>query len=345
LSSENLNIDQIIVRFLANEATKKEVETLNHWMDQSVENRKYFGDIQFISSKAISSHKIIRVDVDNAWSRVQSQMKKAASKKEEPKGKIVGFNIQTLIKVAAIVLIATGVSFGLFRYLYTPIIESTQIVALASNDSIVSKQLKDSSTVFLNRNSKITYSKAYGRKKREVKLEGEAFFDVKHVEEKPFIVEAEGTFIEDIGTSFNIKAFDSDTIVEVFVKTGEVIFFTKENEGISLKEGETGIYNKNSRSFSKKPQEEGNTISYVNKVFVFQNTRLSEAIQQLSIVYGVEIDLQNDSLRDCTITVTFENEEINVVLSIIAETLNLQLREVENKFIIEGDSCSNADLQ
>ncbi|HPQ35391.1 MAG TPA: DUF4974 domain-containing protein [Tenuifilaceae bacterium] len=345
MSRENLNIDQIIVRFLANEASDQEVELLNSWMDQSEENRKYFGDIQFINSKTISSHRIIRVDVDNAWSKVQSQMKKSESKKEEPKGKIISFNIPTLAKVAAVILIATGVSFALFRYLFTPVIESTQVIALASNDSIVSKQLEDSSTVFLNRNSKITYSKAYGRKKREVKLEGEAFFDVKHVDEKPFIVEAEGTFIEDIGTSFNIKAFDSDTIVEVFVKTGEVMFFTKENEGISLKEGETGIYSKNSRTFKKKSQEEGNTISYVNRIFVFQNTRLSEAIQQLSNVYGVDIALQNDSLRDCTITVTFENEEINIVLSIIAETLNLQLREADNKFIIEGDSCSNTDQQ
>ena len=182
-------------------------------------------------------------------------------------------------------------------------------------------------------------AKNYGKKERRLKLEGEAFFDVKHIDDKPFIVEAEGTLIEDIGTSFNIKAVDTDTIVEVFVKSGEVIFFTKDNKGISLTAGEMGIYNKNTRTFTRIASPDVNATAYVNKVFLFQNVRLADVVQQLNIVYGTNIRFGNEQLKDCTISVKFENEDIELILSIISETLELTVTKDTDGYIINGDAC------
>jgi len=248
LNLDNQHIDLIIARSLAGEASEEEWLLLNRWMDESEVNRKYFGDIQFVNDNVVASHRIVKVDVDKAWSKVRSQIE---TKKFDTKENVRVIPLQSpaWLKVAAIVVIVSGASLSLYRYFLLPRIELTQQLAIVSQDSIVSQQLTDSSTIFLNRNSKITYSKNYGKKDRKVMLEGEAYFDVNHIDEKPFIVEAEGTFIEDIGTSFNIKAFATDTLVEVYVKSGVVKFFTNDKQGITLKEGETGVFNKNTRTF------------------------------------------------------------------------------------------------
>ncbi|MGE0078403.1 MAG: FecR family protein [Bacteroidales bacterium] len=340
MKDENVHIDQLIARFIAGEATEEEISRLNRWLDESEVNRKYFGDIQFISQKAVASNTIVKVDVNKAWSKVHQQMKPKVTIKQQS-AKVVRLGIPVWLRVAAAIVLVSGFTFSLYRFYTSSIIESSQAIALVSQDSVVNSLLKDSSSVFLNRNSKITYSPRYGKKDRKVKLEGEAYFDVKHISEKPFVVEAEGTFIQDIGTSFNIKAFTGDTLVEVYVKSGEVKFFTKGSDGITLVEGETGVYNKNTQQFTKTVTSKMNIVSYANRMFIFQNMRLSEVVQQLSAVYKVNIRINNDNLKDCTITVSFDNEEIDVILNIITETLNLQLTKNSEGYIIDGEGCVN----
>ncbi len=335
---ENKHIDLIIARYIAGEATEQEITLLNQWLSESEVNRKYFGDIEFVNQKAVASHTVNKVDIDKAWGKVHQQMKKKTVQ-PEPIAKTVTFQIPVWLRVAAVLVIVSGISFGLYRYYTSALLYPTEMVAAASEDSVITKSLVDSSKVALNKNSKITYAKNYGKKERRLKLEGEAFFDVKHIDDKPFIVEAEGTLIEDIGTSFNIKAVDTDTIVEVFVKSGEVIFFTKDNKGISLTAGEMGIYNKNTRTFTRIASPDVNATAYVNKVFLFQNVRLADVVQQLNIVYGTNIRFGNEQLKDCTISVKFENEDIELILSIISETLELTVTKDTDGYIINGDAC------
>lgn len=335
---ENKHIDLIIARYIAGEANEQEIALLNQWLGESEVNRKYFGDIEFVNQKAVASHTVNRVDVDKAWSRVHQQMKKKTVQ-PEPVAKTVTFHIPVWLRVAAVLVIVSGISFGLYRYYTSALLYPTEMVAAASKDSVITKILADSSTVALNKNSKITYAKNYGKKERRLKLEGEAFFDVKHIDDKPFIVEAEGTLIQDIGTSFNIKAVDTDTIVEVFVKSGEVIFFTKDNKGISLTAGEMGVYNKNTRTFTRIASPDVNATAYVNKVFLFQNVRLADVVQRLNMVYNANVRFGNELLKECTISVKFENEDIELILTIISETLDLTITKDAEGYVINGDAC------
>jgi len=339
LATDSKHIDRLIARFLAGEATEEERLQLFRWMDESEVNRKYFGDIQFVYEKAVALHRVVKVDVDSAWAKVHRQMKAKPANITQP-AQTVSIRVPMWMRIAAIIVLVLGVSLGLYRMYNSEYGSATPTMAISTQDSVINQRLIDSTTVFVNRYSKLSYSPDFGKKDRKLKLEGEAYFDVRHVDDKPFIVEAEGTFVQDIGTAFNLKAYAGDTLVEVYVRKGEVKFFTSDNQGITLSEGETGIYSKRTRTFSRKQAEPGNTLSYVRPVFVFHNTRLSEALQQLSTVYRVSIALGNNSLRDCTISVTFENEDIDVILNIIAETLNLTLAKSDTGYIIEGNGCS-----
>ena len=158
------------------------------------------------------------------------------------------------------------------------------------------------------------------------------------------MLESNETFIKVTGTSFNIKGNDPDSLVEVYVKTGSVLFFTAKNEGVSLVAGETGVYNKNQGTFTKTKESDSNVTAYANRVFVFYNTTLNEVFRQLSKVYGVTIVPEDAQLGLTTITVSFNDDEIETILNIIAETLSLKYRsDGQNHYTFEGQTSISGE--
>jgi transmembrane sensor len=341
LQNESKHIDHLIARYLTGEASEAEKQELNQWMEQNEPNRKYFEGISFANQQAVASHRVEKVNVDVAWQKLHQQMKSGQKITVSPQKKAA--NILPLwIRVAAIVILVSGLTIFLYNQRNNAPIKYNTVAALAT-DSILNYTLTDSSVVTLNQHSQIACASGYGKKERRVRLTGEAFFSVKHNAEKPFIVESSGTFIKVTGTSFNIKGNDPDSLVEVYVKTGNVMFFTAENEGISLVAGETGVFNKNRGTFIKTKEANPNVTAYTNRVFVFYHTTLNEVFRQLDKVYGVTIVPANTQLGLCTITVSFNDDNIETILNIIAETLNLTYKsEGQNRYTFEGQAC-NAD--
>ena len=241
--------------------------------------------------------------------------------------------------VAATIALLVGVPLMLF---YAGILAPETTTALASNE-IIGKayQLADSSEVVMNKNSVVTYSSKYGKRERRVNLKGEAFFAVKHLADKPFLVEANGTLIEDIGTAFNVKAYDSTNTVEVYVESGLVRFYSSNANGITLIAGQTGVYNKLTNTFTIKGDADKNVIAYKTKQLVFLDTPLEIAIKELCLVYDTEIIVANPLLNQCKITVSFNNENIDSILEIIAETLGLTVEKTSTGYRLNGEGCSH----
>lgn len=82
--------------------------------------------------------------------------------------------------------------------------------------------LPDSSVVWLNAGSKLTYSTGFNRDNRLVLLEGEGYFQVAQNEKLPFVVDADGFLVEGDKTEFNVKAYNSDPTIEALLVEGKV---------------------------------------------------------------------------------------------------------------------------
>jgi ferric-dicitrate binding protein FerR (iron transport regulator) len=242
------------------------------------------------------------------------------------------------LRVAASIILIIGTTV-IFYLLNNRNPQLPVSLALNSNDSIITHQLPDNTKVVLNRNSKINYAFNAKAKKREIILSGEAFIEVKHSADTLMIVKTDDVFIRDIGTSFNVKAYPQSNTVEVFVETGEVLFYTSEQNSIRLQKGETGTYDKKLKTFSKLIAEDPNIIAFKTKIFVFNNTKLTDVIAALNNVYPETILLENPELANCTITVSFNDENIGSIVDIIAETLGLQTLSSDTGYIIRGKEC------
>jgi transmembrane sensor len=330
LTENSKHIDQLITRYLSGEGTKSEMLLLERWMAESAENKKYFEGIQFVHEKSVASYPVIKFNVDAAWNKLHGKMKEEPMPKQI---KVVPFYSKTIFRLAASIAILIGLSVILFLN-YKPGNAIVQQLAYTSADSTVDCSIDSNTHVFLNKNTKLAYTEYKNR--REATLKGEAYFNIKHSEEKPFIVSAEGTLVKDIGTSYNVKAYDSTETVEVFVESGSVMFYTANNPGILINAGETGVYNKKTGVFSKKVNSNANDIAYKTGVLEFKNEGLSEIISKLEASYKVSFLVQDTALLKQRLTVTFDNEDIASVLNIISETMNVRIDKTNEGYTIVG---------
>ncbi len=330
------HIDLLITRHLSGDASENERLLLEQWLSESDANKKYFDGIKFIYDKASKSYPEIDFNVDKAWGDVKGKMKftpKVELKVQKPQW---GW-----MRVAASVIAIVGISSIIYLSVREKTVTTINAIAIASVDSSINQKLPDNTQVYLNKKSKLSYNPDYGKKNREVTLVGEAYFNATHSTDKPLTVKAENTFIKDIGTTFNIKAYPEEDIIEVYVESGKVIFYSAADSGLTLVKGDVGVFNKKTNTFNRKQSIDANILSYKTKSFTFINAKLSDVIRQLNSVYGPQISLKKSELANCTITVIFENESIDTIVSVITETLNLKSIKTNDGFALDGEKCNN----
>ena len=344
MNSESSHIENLIARYLAGEASEKEREELFFWMDNNPENKKYFEGIKFVHDKAVASHRVVKVNVDKAWQKLSAQMVQTPveEKTEKVTPRVISLPLykKAWFRIAASITLIIGLSALAYLTLLTPP-KAIETIALTTTDSISTHKLADNTEITLNKHSKIVYRSKKNSKKKELELTGEAFIEVHHSADTQLIVKAGETFIRDIGTAFNVKAYPNSSLIEVTVENGEVEFFTSSNKGVMLKAGETATYDKIKKEFKKPDLVDINAISYKSKLFVFHNTPLSKVLQSLNSVYSEKFEIDNSSLANCSITVVFDNETPNGIADIIAETLGLQLTNTGDMFLFEGEACTS----
>ena len=323
------HIDELLAKHIAGEATADEVATITSWVEESPDNKSYFEDFKTISERVSKLKDIQPYDEDAAWNKL----------KEKLAGKTIPLKPRkefSMLRVAAAISFIVVAGVSVFLWLSRP----ADLMEIAAEEGTLDQSLPDGSVAFLNKRSMLAYSYNPLKKERKVKLTGEAYFDVKHEEEKPFIIETDDVIIEDIGTTFNVKAFPDSITVEVFVETGEVAFYTKENPGIKLTAGQTGVYNRSTKSFAKFLEPDTNRLAYKTGVFTFHDTDLESVVTSLNTVYDKKVRINNDALKTCRLNVSFRNESIEVIVEILAETLGLTITNTENEIILDGAGCS-----
>ena len=326
------DIDNLIGKVLANESTTEEQMHVRDWIDLSDTNKIYFEQISTIFNKAAANNVQLQFDTDVAWTKVKEQVR---TEKDHSKTRSINSGYGGALRIAAGIIILLTLGILSYRWMNPTI----QTFAIASDLTTVNDTLPDGSTTFLNKNSSLAFEYNLREKTRKVKLKGEGFFEVKHQEEKPFVIEAQEVLIRDIGTTFNVKAYTNSDTVEVIVKTGEVQIYTLKNPGLNLVAGETGFYSKRLREFSKMIKADTNALAYKTGIFSFNNTDLQSILDKLNEVYGSHIKLANEKLGHCHITVNFNNEKLEQVVDIIAATLNLTVVRKEKEIILDGRGC------
>ena len=331
-NSEN-HIDELLAKYVANEATAGEKAIVESWLTKDSVNAKHLDQLNLIFNQATALKEAQYFDTDAAWEKVKSKLGKQETRAIEFKPQ--SSNFPTWLRIAASIVVVLGIGFYFAQYAT----KSVDVYAQRTTTTILEDTLPDGSVAVLNKKSSLAYEYNRLKKTRKLKLIGEAYFNVKHEETKPFIIETQEVIIEDIGTTFNVKSYPQSNTIEVFVESGEVKFYSINNKGLSLKQGETGIYNKINKTFARMVATDTNVLAYQNHLFHFNNTDLGVIIDEINEVYNAKLVVAKPELRGCRITVDFKGESLESIVEIISETLNLTVTKLDSQIILDGNVC------
>jgi transmembrane sensor len=243
-----------------------------------------------------------------------------------PVGRIIRSSLKVYCRVAAIIVLGLILA-GLYDYIsdgtIIPDQKTVYSEVVAPMGSRIKVDLPDGSTAWLNHGSILRYPNKYGRKSRELHLSGEAYFNVKKEEFRPFIVRTSDVNIHVLGTTFNVMAYEDERDVEVTLETGRLDLYSLSGEQssgriASLKPGERIVINRDNKTYT---MHYGNTdvqTSWKDGRMIFREDPMAIIVKRLERWYNVDIELLNQELLDYTFTATFTDETLQQALYLLS---------------------------
>lgn len=316
--------DDLLVKYLLDEATVAERKEVEQWLVADASNQKYLDDFKLIIEK---SHP------DSHWEPIGNDEKDYAAlgrlhaRMEREKLQVPTRSLFTRTRAIAAVLIIVVAS-----WLAYTLLSQNKSINLQSRDAVLTQNLPDGSTIILNKQSSFTYPAKFKGDTRTVKLNGEAFFTVTANKAKPFIIEANDVTVQVVGTSFNVKSSKGQT--QVVVETG-IVKVTRLEKSITLLPGEKVNITSNSDILAKETNKGKLYNYYYSNELVCDETPLGELVAILNEKFGVDIVIVNPQLEDLPISTTFKNNSLNEVLTVIHETFKVNVEQKGNQILLK----------
>ncbi len=260
------------------------------------------------------------IDVDRAWEKLNARIRENSVVETAPVRRMPMPAL--LLRVAAVfILMLTAGSFAYYLANGGSLKRPVTVASGAEQKNIL-VSLPDGSTVYLNRDSRLTYNVNYGKEERIVRLTGEAFFDINHDASRPFVVKAGKARVRVLGTSFNVISDNSDSSVEVYVKSGRVLLSDDTGEkSIVLDPGFIGKLN--SESPEKMLNDDPNYMAWNTGELVYDGQTLDVVFRDLKRVYNMEIVADDPAILGNPWTSPINNQPQETIIRLICASFNL----------------------
>lgn len=191
-------------------------------------------------------------------------------------------------------------------------------------------ELGDGTAIWVNSGSKLTYPSHFSASKRELTLEGEAFFEVSHNAQRPFVVHVKGLNVQVLGTAFNINSFGP--AVQTALVRGKV-GLEAGNQSILLMPGELGSYTRTGGTLSKTEADLKLYTAWKDGEIYFDNSSLAEIAFRLEREYNLHFNFEDAALKNLHFMVDMPKtgDDIQQVLK------NIRLSTNEVDFVVKGN--------
>ncbi len=369
-------MDKLILKYLESSLTKHEETILYDWIKNNAENLEYFktvvrqygiNDPDFMVFDSEMSFKKLKSRIETKQSseklfRLRPYLKYAAvillllgvgvilnqefegTAEENPtvvNSEKQENNAQTTLKLADGTIKVIGKDKKELSYIQ----ETSKKEELAYNELIVPRGevfkiiLSDSTIVWLNADSKLRYPKFFLKNldTRKVILEGEAYFDVAHNTEQPFIVETNSIDVKVLGTQFNVSSYPNHEVISTTLVKGSVSINekNKQENSILITPDQQASFNKNSNELSSKFVNTENYTAWIQKRIVFDKMPFAHILEKIERTYNVNIQNNNEELNKELFTGEFDVENIETIFKALSTSINFEYDITKNQIIIK----------
>lgn len=272
---------EVLLRYIKGESTPEEIEMVVVWLDEEEENVREYMTLHKLHDIAVMNH-----GSEMGRNRFLSELKKTSGIWRK-----IGFEMLKIVAVVVFVLLvdmlwrgAEGDRGMQYQTLYVPAGQRAELV------------LPDSTKVWLNSHSSLVYPLAFNHERREVQLDGEAFFEVARNVEKEFVVKTRKMNVRVTGTEFNVKAYSETDRLEVDLLSGSVELNENRMGGrtLRMKPGqsahltEEGIKVMSIADFDYFRWKEG--------LICFNNETVEEIMKKLELYYDIKIEVKKKEI-------------------------------------------------
>jgi transmembrane sensor len=342
-------IDQLLIRCIDGSASAGDYKSAWDWINQDEQNKNYYEQIRDASLAVSVFRPTENIKAEQTWMRLRSMVLGPRNSK-----RIIP---PQLLKIAAIMLLAFllgGITYHLLFHQPGAGQFSDSYIVEAPRGAKSFITMSDGTKIWLNASSKITYQRNYNQQNRNIYLEGEAYFIVTRNKALPFYVHSSGISIKALGTSFNVKAYPDDKVIETTLVEGMVSIESRgktgKKEKIVIKPNEKASFYKESESFAVEPGINRNETlkenqkpiierievakkvdteiytSWKDKRWIFKKQKLGDFAVMLERLYDVNIIFSDEELKQYSLTGSFNEENLEQVLQAIQLTVPLDYK-------------------
>lgn len=197
--------------------------------------------------------------------------------------------------------------------------------------------LEDGSFVHMNAVSSITYPNSFDKNERDIELKGEAFFDIKRDETRPFSIKVKDFKVQVLGTSFNIQAYDDEDDFSVTVASGTVKVLL-DKEGVNsavLEKNQKLIYNPKTNVTEIVDVESDDELNWREGILRFESTPMAKVEKMLERWYGIDVVVANADIYNKTITGIHKNENLKSVIEALTYATGTKYQVKGNSIILK----------
>jgi transmembrane sensor len=331
---------ELIIAYFDKTISDEGLTQLQQWIEERSENQAQFIEtIQIL--EASRSYLITPQRAAQSWEKIKSHI----TVNDQPRR--LSVKTRKWLSVAAACFALTLSSWWGYHKLKN---NDQPLYATISNPNGRHSKiiLPDSSIVILSGGSTLKYAEKFDGNKREVLLNGEAFFDVVHQPKKPFVVKTAQISTVVLGTSFNIKAYQTDKSVAVIVLTGKVgvlanlngkfqlVRYLLKNEQININT-QTGLFTSNDI-------DAGTITGWITNNLAFYNTRFKDIAMSLERHYGVKVHFIDAELGDIRLTAKFKNQALPEVMNDLCSLTGLGYTQKNKQIFISANDQKGGSI-
>jgi ferric-dicitrate binding protein FerR (iron transport regulator) len=237
-------------------------------------------------------------------------------------------SIRSYMKYAAIVLLLFSATLGAWKFVDKIEHQREKLeICDVPNGQVKTIYLSDGSIVKLNSGSSVKYPQYFKKDRREVYLQGEAVFSVKHNPSQPFMVHVGNLTIKDVGTRFNVRAYQPHLVITTLAEGRVCEYEDKAGRSacINLVPGEQSVFCANTHKFTKKRVDADDYMAWTEGNLVFRQSPLNSVIMDIAHHFNVKVDVGKDIPKNQLFTTQFRSSEsLTDVLEVLSKMGNFR---------------------
>ena len=268
---------ETLYKFFDGKASREEKEAVRIWLESSPENeQELFREREFFDAMILSG----------------STKSAGEEKKSHPFFRTVLFEA---IKIAAVFVITVACGTYFYKSEIRKIGEAMNTIKVPAGQR-ANLTLPDGTNVWLNARSEMRYPAVFTGNKREITLDGEAYFEVTHNEDKPFVVQTNKCNVEVLGTKFNVEAYSDSEDFCTSLMEGSVRVSDKGNPSETVLLSPNHMVSLENGQLSTSPILDFDVFRWKEGLICFRNMNFEQLMLRFEKCYGVRIVVENKHL-------------------------------------------------